>query len=128
MATNIVHSIKNDATLVLRPKAKNSPPTASEKAPIHAKNTGNNSKIPPYSATSFGNQATTSKMPKLAVDDQGKPNLSDPKLSVSNSPHTILGMAKNISAIQCFWVTGVIISLIKFKIRVFISEILIPFF
>lgn len=56
IATNIVHAISPAAALVLKPKAKKSPPTASLKAPIQAKNIGNIAKTPPYSATSPGNQ------------------------------------------------------------------------
>lgn len=123
MATNIVQSIKNDAILVLKPRASSKPPTASEKAPIQAKKTGKRAKIPPYSATSLGNQATTSKKPKFAVLDQGKPNLSDPKLKVSNIPQTNLGIVNSKSANQCFCSIGVISVFNTCKIRVFIIEI-----
>ena len=112
MATNIVHIIRKDAILVLKPKAKNKPPTASAKAPDQAKKTGNKAKIPPYSATSFGNQAATSKKPKFGVDDQGKPNLSDPKLNVNSIPQTNLGIVNNKSANQLFCMTGLIMSFV----------------
>ena len=97
----MVHMIKKEAIRVLNPNMRSKPPTASLNAPIHAKNTEAKAKIPPYSATSFGNQATTSKNPKLAVDDHGNPNLSDPKLEVNNKPQLILGMANKKSPNQC---------------------------
>lgn len=121
MATNMVHITKKEAILVLSPSIRNNPPTASLKAPIQAKNTGAKAKIPPYSATSFGNQAATSKKPRLAVDDHGNPNLSEPKLEVNRYPQIILGMANKKSPIQCFWITGVISVFDNFKTSVFIS-------
>lgn len=123
----MVHTNKKDAILVSNPSTRKSPPTASLNAPIQAKNTGAKAKIPPYSATSFGNHATTSKNPKFAVEDQGKPNLSDPKPSVNKSPHIILGIANRRSPVQCFCFTGVLIIFTNFRIRVFISLLFVRF-
>lgn len=65
---------------VNNPNMRKMPPTASLNAAIHAKKTGNKAKIPPYSATSFGNQKDTSnKCRLLSFGDQGNPNLDAPK-------------------------------------------------
>ena len=84
IATNIVQKIRKEKILICKPSNKKIPPTASLKAPIHAKKIGNILKMPPYSATSLGNQKTTSKKPRLlSVGLQGRPNLAAPKFDVN---------------------------------------------
>ena len=84
MATSMVHKIRKEKILVCKPSSKKIPPTASLKAPIQAKNTGNILKMPLYSATSLGNQNATSKKPRLlSAGLQGRPNFAAPKLEVN---------------------------------------------
>ena len=80
----MVQIIRNEVILVWSPNSKNNPPTASAKAPIQAKNTGAMAKIPPYFATSVGNQNATSNSHKLfSAGDQGIPNFAAPKSKAS---------------------------------------------
>ncbi len=103
----MVHMIKNEKIRVLNPNMTKRPPTASLKAPIQAKNTGNIANNPPYAATSPGNQADTSNKLKFWLSAvQGIPNLSDPKLEVRTNPQMILGKAVIISDNQLDSSTG----------------------
>lgn len=120
MATNIVDKIRNEAILVCNPNSKKRPPTASLKAPIQAKKAGAMAKMPPYAATSFGNQKATSNSPRLlSTGDHGNPNFAAPKSEVNKYPQTILGMARKKSCHQKGNTIGCVILLSTFMISQF---------
>ncbi len=82
----MVHTFRKANRRVCNPAIKNNPPTASLKAPIQAKKAGNRAKMPPYSATSSGNQNATSNRPRLrSAGLHGMPNLGAPQQAAEDA-------------------------------------------